>query len=345
MYLGLDVLGGARYKDLIKKEFPRNFMFGIFAEVDGFGKSYDLIEWAASVGVPAIRVQLMWKDLHNFSVAKDLKAVSNRAAKVNTIIQKYPKVDWFISPCCEHELNENTFEVFASAVKRAAPKAAIVNSPNKGKGFVSRAYINEYHHEAPRKGGICAFSYDGANMVDSNITKDKTDYQAANAVYFLGWNSQCNGNRKIFKPGDKRQPNDFKDRAKRVFWPVAKQFDSWIWQLTKQKGAVNEPKGWTLKSHGDQHKVPPEGKDQKPVWIFGRKVSKITIKATNGQVVGEAGYFGTFSGGGYRYYFTQWGFELAQKAIRIAGNAVCDIFIGGKKVGSANPAFRGGNYR
>lgn len=345
MYLGLDVLGGARYKKLIQQEFPRNFMFGIFAEVDGFGRAYDIIEWAASVGVPAIRVQLQWRDRHDFK-PQDVRITEARCQRLRPIILKYQNVKWYISPCCEHELNEAQFEPFAEAIRRyLGDRVVIVNSPNKGKGFVSKRYLNEYHHEAPRKGGKCAFSYDGANMVDSNITKDKADYEAANAEYFLGWNSQCNGNRKIFKPGDKRQPNDYVERAKRVFWPVPKQIDSWVWNLTKQKGAVNEPRGWTLKSHSDQHKVPPEGKDQKPVWIFGKKVSKIVIRATNGQVVGEAPYFGTFSGGGFRYYFKEWGFELAQKAIRISGNPVCDIIVDGKKVGTANPAFRGGNYR
>ena len=100
-----------------------------------------------------------------------------------------------------------------------------------------------------------------------------------------------------------------------------------------------------MKSHGDQHTIPPSGKDQKPVYIFAEKVKELILKAQNGAVVDVAKYFGTFEGGGHRYYFSQWGFELAQKAMRISGSPVCKLFKGSKEVGTINPAFREGSFR
>lgn len=330
MNYGLDFLGAARYQKTVLQEQPRAWGFGVFAEVDGFGKAYKLIKQLDSYGLPFIRVQLMWKDDHNFKPS-DVKEIENRSKKIASLNLK---TKLYISPCCEHNLNESQFEPFAQAVKRHLPTAIIVNSPNKGKGHVSKKYLNEYHHEdKPRSGGRYAFSFDGSNCVDSDVTKYKANYK--DAEYFFFWNSQCNLRRNL---------TDKTPRKDRKYWPTDKQIDSWIW-LAKDKGNPKLPAKWLLKSHSDQHTVPPSGKDQKPVWIVPVKARAIVVKASNGQVIDEARYFGTFQGGGFRYYHSQWGFELAQKAIRIQGNPVCDVFVNDKKVGSINLAFREGGYR
>jgi hypothetical protein len=326
----MDFLGGARYQKTVLNEQPRAYGFGVFAEVDGFGKAYKLIKQLDSYGLPFIRVQLMWKDDHNFKPS-DVKAIENRSKKIASLNLK---TKLYISPCCENNLNESQFEPFAQAVKKHLPKAEIVNSPNKGKGHVSKKYLNEYHHEEkPRTGGRYAFSFDGANCVDSDITKYKANYQQAE--YFMLWNSQCNGRRNI---------TDGTAREQRKYWPTDKQIDSWVW-LTRDKGATQARKGDILKSHSDQHTQPASGKDQKPVYIIKEKVKEIVLKADNGQTIDTLRYYGSFSGGGHRYYATQWGFELAQKAIRIHGKPTCNYFINGKKAGVVNPAFRDGVYR
>lgn len=341
MNYGMDFLGGARYQKTVLAEQPRSYGFGIFADVDGFGKAYKLIEQIAALKVPFIRIQLIWKDDHKFR-PDDVKVAENRAKLLAPIIARNLGIKWYISPCCENELNPEQFEPFAQVVKKHCPWVEIVNSPNAGRGHVSKKYINEYHHEKPR-GGRFAFSYDGANCVDSDIESDKRSY--ANAEYFMLWNSQCNGNRKIFKPGDKRGKDDHKDRAKRIYWPTAKQIDSWIYTTTHSKGATACPKGGIFKSHGDQHTVPPSGKDQKPVWVKYPQWKAIEVRARNGQLIDRAPYFGKFDGGGHRYYHSDWGFTLAEKARRIQGDSVCDVFANGKRIGRINLAFRDGNYR
>ena len=125
---------------------------------------------------------------------------------------------------------------------------------------------------------------------------------------------------------------------------MSRQIDSWIY-LSKDKGETKLPKGWIYKSHSDQHTTPPSGKDQKPVWISPVKASEIILRASNGQVIDKAKYFGTFQGGGYRYYHADWGYLLAEKAVRIQGGPVCDVVINGKVVGRVNPAFRDNLYR
>jgi len=333
MNYGIDFLGAARYQKTVLAEQPRSFGFGVFADVDGFGKAYKLIEQVAALGVPFIRVQLMWKDDHNFRPS-DLPEIAKRCKLLKPIIEKHKSVKWYISPCCEHNLKESEWVKFAAEVNQVLETSVlIVNSPNKGKGFVSKAFINEYHHEdKPRSGGRYAFSFDGANQVDSDIEKYKASYK--DAEYFMLWNSQCNLRRNL---------EDKTPRKDRKYWPTPKQIDSWIFQ-TKDRGEVNVPKG-IFKSHSDQHTVPPSGKDQKPVYIISQKVNEIVLKADNGQTVGTLRYFGTFTGGGYRYYASEWGMDLAIKAVRLHGKAVCSIFINNKKVGTINPAYRGGTFR
>ncbi len=334
MNYGIDFLGGARYQKTVLQNHPRSWGFGVFAEVDGFGKAYQLIDQVAALGVPFIRVQMIWKDDHKFG-ANELKVLEQRCKLLKPILLKHPSVKFYVSPCCEHELNEAAWNKFAGVVINIlGGLCQLVNSPNYKKGFVSREYINEYHHEEkPRSGGKYAFSFDGANCVDSDVEKYKANYK--DAVYFMFWNSQCNGRRNL---------EDKTPRAQRKFWPTAKQIDSWIW-LHRVKGATQMRKSDLLKSHSDQHTVPPSGKDQKPVFIIPEKAKELVLKADNGQTIDTARYFGTFTGGGHRYYCTQWGFDLAQKALRIHGKPTANLFLNGKRIGVVNCAFREGKFR
>ena len=346
MNYGIDFLGGARYQKTVLAEHPRAFGFGCFAEVDGFGKAYDLIEKVAALGVPFIRVQMMWKDNHQFT-PQDVKVVQQRFAKLFPIMKKYPSIKWYVSPCCEHMLSESQFEPFAEAVMNIGSFALgveVVNSPIHGKGHHSKKYINEFHGaDKNPKGSRYAFSFDGTQCVDSDIETYKNNY--ANAEYFMLWNSQCNGNRKVFTSDKERGPKDYKDRSKRIYWPTPKQIDSWIYLTTHNKGNTKIPKGWIFKSHSDQHSMPPEGKDQKPCWVKLPKFKAIEVRAVNGQLIDKAPYFGTYQGGGHRYYHSDYGYILAEKAYRIQGMGVCNVFGDGKKVGQINLAFRDGVYR
>ena len=150
------------------------------------------------------------------------------------------------------------------------------------------------------------------------------------------WNSQCNGRRNL---------EDKTPRKDRKYWPTPKQIDSWVYLTTHSKGATKIPKGWIFKSHSDQHTVPPSGRDQKPVWVKLPKFRVIEVKARNGAVIDRAPYFGTFAGGGHRYYHSDWGYALTEKAKRIQGDGLCDVFADGKKVGQINLAYRDGVYR
>lgn len=342
---GMGWLGGGRYRRLIQGEHPRAFGASVFPEVDGFGDGYAALEDLAKVGIPFLVAPLLWRDDHAFR-SSDVGAVRSRAKKLRRLIATYPKVKWYVVPLIEHRLNEGQWLPFAKVVEEELKglQFEVVNSPDVRAGFVSRKYLNEYHGGdiRPRRGGRFAFNFDGTQQVDADIEAYKANYRGAE--YFLLWNCQCNGNRIM---GEK------KPRKTRVHWPTPEQADSWIYQ-TQERGIVSIPRGWIYKSHSDQHTVPPSGKDQKPVWItpVSEKHAFIELRAANGQVIDRARYFGTFNDKatkkviGHRYYHTDWGYKLAEKAKRIqGGNPVVQVWAGGKRIGVVNPAFRSGSFR
>ena len=333
----MDYLGGARFKKLILEEHPMEYGAGFFSYVDGFGDALPVVAALAAKGCLLFRIHLCWKDNHNYT--NELAFIKKEARRLKPIIARYPNAKWYVSPCCEHELSEMSWAAFAASVSAelSGTEFELVNVPNHNKGFVSKKYLNEYHgaESKPRGGGSrYSFSFDGKNIVDSDATQYLNNY--SQAEYWGVWNSQMNG---------RRNTEDKTPRPQRKAYPTSKQFDSWIHLTTNSKGETRIPKGWLFKSHGDQHTVPPSGKDQKPLFIRPQKVKEIVLKARNGQVIDVAKYYGSFASGGHRYYFTQWGYDSANKAKRIQGDALCEITENGKRIGVVNPAFRDGVFR
>ena len=105
------------------------------------------------------------------------------------------------------------------------------------------------------------------------------------------------------------------------------------------------PKGYIWKSHADRHNTPPEARAYKPVLIAPVKAPRAELVTENGQVVAVSSQAQTFNGGGWRYYFSQYGYQLAEKARRIHGKGTVSLRLNGKVVGTLNPAFRAGSFR
>lgn len=343
MKYGIDALALAKYKSVIIRYMPKGWGIGVFAKVDGFGDGLTALSevLAKRSDIPFVRVQLAWRDDHNFT-SRDYRMVKEQAARLLPIIQKYPTKDWFVSPTCEDKLNESNWKKFGSIVSyelRSVP-FNLVHSPIKTGKF--SGVINEYHHE---KGGD-AYSYDGSNCFDSDVEGDKSSYK--DSPYYFFWCPQCNGNRKVFKPGDKRGPLDFKERNKRVFWLIKEQVESMA-ALAGLRGAISiaVPK-LIWKSHSDQHTPKPSGKDCKPVVITPLNVRpEILQLKKNGRVVSTSSRKQPYNEKkpdgtngrqvGWRYYFPKWGYQISTSPLELWG--------GRKKLAVVNPAFRCFNYR
>ncbi len=324
---GLDFLGLPKYADLVRREHPQGWALGAFART--FGDALPHIGRILATGrVPHLRVQLLWSDSHTFG-DRDIPAITKEARRYQKLKQDFPGVVFELSPFCEHNLQSP--DKYLEIVKNEAPDCIPVNTP--WRGAFSKKFKNEIHGQHAKPKGDYNFSFDGTPCVDSDVEKFKAGQSDADVFFF--WTSQFNG---------RKNPADPTPRPDRKAWPTSDLIDSVIY-LHRDCGAVKLPARWLWKSHADQHSVPPEPRALKPVFIIPPKARRVELIADNEQLIASSSPPQPFSDGRWRYYFGQFGYQIAERARRIQGHPVCTVVIDGKKRGTVNPAFRCGSFR
>lgn len=336
MMFGLDHLGGARYSDLALREHPEGWAFRCF--MNTFRDGLPLLEAVAKSGrAPLIGTHGVWDDDHHFGNFQ-FELAKREAKRFNQLAKRFPGIVFEYSPYCEHRLSANDAHNVMQECQHLAPKCRIVNTPEHGKGAVLPAWKNEVHGKGPALRGLYNFSFDGTPCVDSDIEEFKAIHSRCGVFYL--WEPRFNG---------RWEDTDKTLRPQRKGWPDSKLIDSVIY-LHRDRGKCMLPDKWTYKSHAENKGPNPQTgnmdqKAEKPCVIAPKKDSRIDLVAENGQAIGSLKYYGPFSGGGFRYYSPEWGYQLAEKARRIQGHSVCSVVFGGKKVGQINPAFRFGSFR
>lgn len=335
MLYGLDQLGAAKYANLAAREHPEGWIFGVFTNT--FGDALPVVTRVAQEGrASGIRLNLAWSDSHTFKPA-DFAKIAKEARRFAPIVKRFPGLKWYVSGATEHQLDGTDATRLHDLVMAELPGVTYVNQPWEGKGAFIRmdSVINETHGDkakpAPTK--RFAFSCDGSDCFDFDIKgKEK---QFAGAEYFMFWTSQCNGRKKA----DDKTP-----RPQRKAWPTGQLIDAMIY-LHRDQGAVSLPKGYLVKPKADQHMVPPEPRALKPVIICPVKADRLELVADNGQVIHVSSKAFPFADGRFRYYFDQYGYQIAEKAVRIHGKPTASLRVGRKIVGTLNIAFRQGGFR
>jgi hypothetical protein len=104
--------------------------------------------------------------------------------------------------------------------------------------------------------------------------------------------------------------------------------------LFSNKGRFEIPKNWLVKSHAEKHDK-NDKKGDKLLIISPIKAAAIELKRA-GKLIAKLAYYGSFQGGGFRYYWQKFGYQAG---------ADLDVFIGKKKYGVINAGFRGLTYR
>jgi len=336
MRYGLDFLGIGKYGKIATDEFPDNFALGAFTNVSGFGDALPAIEGVLKTGrCPEVRLHLHWEDDHK-KKSDTFKKIEKEAKRVGAFFSKFPNIERKCSGWCEHTLSAQDAVQLRNIVMNHMPSGVqYVNSPWIKGGGKTIDGINEIHgnKEKPLSGAY-NYSYDGQSSVDANVETDKNKYKDCDTFYL--WIPQFNG---------RLTTEDKTPRDKRKAWPNSKQIDSVIYLSTPSQVDGKMPKGYIFKTHADQHTTPAEPRASKPVLIAPVKASKAELICSNGQVVGTLNYFGSFTGGGYRYYLGEYGYIIAEKARRITGSPVCTLRINGKSICKVNAAFRSGSFR
>ena len=324
---GLDFLGLAKFKDVAFREFPEGWALGFFDNT--FGDALPAAERIIASGrCPLIRVHLLWSDRHSFGDS-DIKKVRKLSRKYQALKQRHPNLIVEISPFCEHNLKNP--DKYLDIVKQEAPDCIPVNTPDKG--AFSKRYKNETHHSSKRPAGKYNFSYDGISAVDADVMRDKKTHSGADVFFF--WIPQFNG---------RKTTKDTTPRPQRKAWPTSELIDSVIY-LRKDSGVVTLPKNYLLKSHAEQHTTPAEPRAFKPVFIIPQKVNRVELVARNGQVIAVSSGPQPYEDGRWRYYFSQYGYQISEKAARIQGDGLVTAKIGNQQKFKLNAAFRGGSFR
>lgn len=326
MIYGIDYLAGAKYPDVILKEHPEGWAAGFFAVT--FGNALPTVEKLLATGrCPHVRIQLLWSDAHSFGDS-DIPQIRKLSRAYQELKKRFPHVVVEISPFCEHNLNNP--DKYLDIVKAEAPDCIPVNVP--WRGAFSRKYKNEIHGNHSKPVGAYNYSFDGTNAVDSDVEAFKRQHNGSQVFFF--WHPRLNL---------KWSMKDTTPRPARKAKPSSELIDSLIY-LHTAKGTTSVPKRWLVKSHAEKH---GEGdlKGDKLLIISPIRARAIELKTRNGQTVDTLRYYGTFEGGGFRYYSAQWGYQVAHKARRIQGDPLCEIWINGKRVGGTNPGFRDPTFR
>jgi hypothetical protein len=328
---GLDLLGLAKYQKVAVENFPLGWALGTFSST--FGDALPAVEAIIKTHkCPRVRLQLSWLNNHAYNESH-LPMVIKEARRCKPLIEKYPKIQWRISPCCEHKLNEKLARKFRDEVQKVLPSVFMINCPMKG-GAVLKDSANEVHGAGakPLKGRF-DFSFDGSDSLGADVETVKKRLMGAETFYF--WTTQWNLRKKVA---------DSTPIALRKAGPTKELLELVIFQAT-EKGKDSLGKSHTWKPGAEQHDVPPEPRAFKPVFITPAKAERIELVADNGKVVLKSGPRMTFHDGRYRYYFNEYGHRIAIKAAKLQGHPILSIRAGGEIIGRVNAAFRAGDFR
>jgi hypothetical protein len=254
--------------------------------------------------------------------------------RANKLKSTFPQVQVQFSPFCEHNITGTALTALFAKVKKAAGDLVLVNSSLRGATIPASVGINEVHGKAGAPRGAYNYSFDGQSCLDADVEATKARHQRAGIFFF--WAPQFNG---------RKNTNDDTPRPERKAYPTSQLIDSIIY-LHRERGEVSLPDKHLWKSHADQHNAPtPEPRALKPVYIHPIKADRVELVADNGQVVAVSGGARPFEDGRWRYYFPDFGYVMAEKARRIHGKPTCTVRVGGKVVGTVNPAYRAGVFR
>jgi hypothetical protein len=320
---GVDTLALPKYTAMVKESLPVGWWFSSFAET--FGDGIKAIDEVNATGKPrGFRIQLLWSDTHTFG-DKDIPKIIELSKRVQAITLKRPNIKCEISPFCEHNLQNP--DKYLDIVALHAPNCTPVNTV--WKGALSKKYKNEVHgSKANVPSGRFNWSGDGEDAFNSDIEASKAKFRQAEVFWF--WTCTINGK---YKCADKTP------RPDRKGWISKTEFEALLY-LTNSKGNASLDPKWLFKAVSDKHTPECKGKDCKPVMISPIKTSVIDL-TLNGKIVAQMPYYGTFDGGGYRYYAKDYGYRISQKH----GNQLLRVVVKNKSYGTVNPAFRQNKYR
>ena len=331
MIYGLSYLGGAKYPDVIAKSHPTGFAAKFFGP-KVFGDPTHAIDQLLATGkCPVLMLQVCYRSDHNYQ-ASDLQDFISYAGHLNPIIDKYPNVEFRLSPYCEHNIKDPAFiQQTLDAMIKYYHRPYYVNSPMNG---VMPSFVpnNEFHGGGHPKTPHYQFDYDGVAAEDADNETDKANF--SNGDIFFLWGPRFNG---------KWSMNDTTPIPQRTGWPDSNYINALAF-LATSKGHTSLPNHYLYKMYAEMHNA-ADPKGGHPVIIIPEHTNEVILRDSKGNVIDVLPYYGPYTDGRHRYYSKNMGYNRAQKAIALSGSPLCGVFVKGKKIGVINPGFRENEYR
>ena len=342
MQVCLDYLAGAHYEsEILSAHTPgvgAGFLYRPFKDPINVAA-----KMAAKGGIycPLIRIHGEFQYDHTFENAS---AIIDYTVRANSLALKYPGTQFFYSPRCEPiSSRAQALEIMLACSRRVtAGNLRLVNGVYRGPSLPG--VIDEVHG-AKVRAPDGEFWFKSADGVGGNLIRRPDVYDprwvdidvpawmdgGPNLAAAFGWNFRFN-----LKYG----PKDKTPVEKRKLKPSVEYIKGHTRLLFPIGGKQELKKGVTWKAFADDHGK-GDKKDNKALVIIPDKHSSVSLYDVRGREISKAKYYGTFEGGGYRYYFPEWAYQLAAEALRKSGSEFCTIRAGRANYGRVNPAFRG----
>lgn len=344
---GIDMLGLASPHWNIKetlKFLPQGCAVGCFWGDDIFGTPITNLKTLLATGkVPAVRIQAWWSDSHKIA---DMAVLQKRLPKIEALAKQNPNVKFYVSHSCEYnEKNKAAIKKRVDLVVKLCPSCEVVQTPMGGSPVVPGFMVESHGKNAKAPAGIVS----GDGQENQQLDMEAWNKRNAQAVIRFSWGMRCNG----------LEAENHPPRPQRTAYPDAKYLTS-LWRILQPKGAppsptfngkvipISKPLLW--KSHAED--MPgPQSRDNRPLIMLPQKTGSVDVVTFQGVSLGKMVYFAPYPPNLSRYYsglpgaIGLYGYEIADKALKLSGSAFVWIKQGNNYYGPVHPSFRQGYFQ
>lgn len=309
-----------------------------------FGDVAPKIKKLINVGYKTFEIQCWWDDNHKIA---PINHTEKKAKKWGKIARENPNCTFYLSHSCEYnEPDQQKVMERVRIVQKHAPNCIVVNSV--WRGATIPGVITERHGDVNVGPGQIV-NTDGTNHYDIDAQRWYDQNQDALMIVVWGYRQNL---REIPDPGQPVPKPNQRTAAPSI------EYNRSLVRLLSPKDTVNtdikKPEFYKSHAEDDQEQnpsTPDDPRENKPCFASKQKADKAIILAANGKEIGVFKRFGSPISGCWRYYagtpggIRMYGYEIAEKAVKVSGSEIVSIKVGKKIYKNINPAFREGYFR
>lgn len=254
-------------------------------------------------------------------------------SKINiAVAEENPGTVQYLSPLLEHDLSPQDEAIMFRILLKKFPGQIWVSNPvNNNNPTPANTFKEKHNKDLQPNPSADIVSQDGVSFWDTNVPDGLRKVVKGVLHWMQPWNIRA-------KIEDRNGTPVFIPPRLRTWIPTRAEIALAI-QMLQPKPALNTPvppqcgnprprqftrnEVWKISS--DNHGK-GDSKDAKPLLITYQRSSAVDILNKNGQTIGRMPYYGSFSAGGFRYYYRdRQAYDLGQLAENTSGSS--NIFL------------------